>query len=124
MNCKYYSSRESYYGVAGEVPVMTSGFWECEPEDEEIAEAFLEWMEENGEILEPDFPKTVNIYCDECEEEFEFNATPSDVFSNEELWDVNVGKLKEWLKAGEIDEEDYKSDIEYLKEKLNKKEVK
>jgi len=124
MNCKHYDSKENYYGVAGDVAIMTSGVWECEPDDEEIAEYFLKWMDENGEILEPDYPKTANIYCDECEEEFEFSTTPSDVFSNEELWNVNMKKLEEWLKNGIISAEDYLENIEYLKEKLNKKEIK
>ena len=121
MNCKRYSSKESYYGVAGDVPVMTGSFIECEPEsDEEVRESFLEWMDENGEILEPDFPTNVFLYCDICEEDIEWNATPKEYFSNEELYEINKSKAKEWLEKGEIDEEDYKYLLEDL-EKIFKK---
>jgi len=115
MNCKYYKSREAYYGVAGEVPVMTSGFWECEPDDEEVREYFLEWMDEVNDVLEPNYPDNVELFCDECEETFEFNLKPINVFTKEELYKVVIAKLKEWLKAGEIDEDDYKYNVEFAK---------
>jgi len=116
MICKYYSSKEAYYGVAGEVPVITSGFWECEPDDEEVREYFLEWMDEVNDVLEPNYPDNVELFCDECEEMFEFKIKPIDVFTKEELYEVVVAKLKEWLKAGEIDEDDYKYNLNYAKE--------
>jgi len=120
MNCEYHKSKEHYYGVAGDVPVMTSGFWECEPDDEEVKDAFLKWMDENGEMLEPSFPDTVSIYCEECDEEFEFNYTPGDVFSKDELWKINTDKLLEWLEEGAIDEEDYLANIQELKQILGR----
>jgi len=126
MRCKKYSSMEEFYGVDNEVPPMTSSFWDCEPEDEEIREAFLRWMYENGEILEKDFPKQVKLYCEDCDEWLEFDYTPGDVFSEEELYEINKKAAQEWLKNGEIDKEDYDYIMEDLEKLLknNKKEEK
>ncbi len=123
MDCKYYSSMEEYYGVAGSVPVMTSGFWECEPDDEDYKEAFLKWQEETCELLEPDFPDSIEIYCDECGEYMEFNATPSRVWTNEEIFELNKKALKKWVEEGSIDEDDYKEGLKDAEEiSLKKKE--
>ena len=115
MNCTHYSSREAYYGVAGDVPVMTGPFWECEPEDEEVREYFLKWVEENREFLEPDYPSTVFLYCEECEEEMEFDITPAEVFSMDELFAINKRILDEDFEKGEIDKELYHELLEDLK---------
>jgi len=116
MKCKKYPSKEAYYGVDNEVPPMTSSFWDCEPEDEEIREAFLKWMYENGEFLEKDFPKQVKLYCEDCDEWLEFNYIPADVFTDEELYEINSEAAKKWLIDGEIDEDDY----EYIMQDLEK----
>ena len=115
MQCKYYKSMESYYGVAGHVPVMTSGFWECEPEPEDLEEYFLEWLEENGELLEPNWPDTVHLYCEECDDTREFQATPSEIWTPEELLKINIEAIKKWKERGDIDEEDEKELIEDAK---------
>ena len=117
---------EEYYGVDNEVPPMTGSFWDCEPENSEIKESFIEWMYENGEILEKDFPKQVKLYCEDCDEWLEFDYTPGDVFSEEELYEINKKAAQEWLKNGEIDKEDYDYIMEDLKKLLknNKKEEK
>jgi len=123
MNCRYYRSKEEYYGVSGTVPTMTSGFWECEPEEEEIKEYFLDWLEENGEFLEPNFPKGIKLFCEECDDYYEFDdIVPGDVWSKKELLEINKKALKEWLAKGEIDEEDYKYGLEELEEIFNTKE--
>jgi len=120
MRCKRYSSKEEYYGIDGDVPAITSPFWDCEPEEEEVREAFLEWMFENGEILERDFPREVRLFCEECGEWVEFDYVPSDVFSDEELLKINRVAVKKWLDTGEIDDEDYKAITKDL-EKMFKK---
>ena len=120
MNCKYYSSMESYYGVAGSVPTMTSGFWECEPEVEDLEEYFLKWQDENGELLEPGYPSSVSLYCNECEDYMDFDATPSEVWNDSELYKINLEAIKKWKKQGDIDDEDEKELIEELNEMFTK----
>ena len=107
MECRKYSSMEDYYGVAGSVPVMTSPFWECEPEEEDIVNYFMEYLDDNGELLYPDYPKGIFVYCEECDQEFEFDdITPGDVFSKEELYKINEEAIQKWIKDGDIDKDD------------------
>ena len=126
MRCKRYSSMEEYYGVDKTLPALTRPFWNCEPDEEEIREAFLKWMFKNGEILEKDYPKEVKLFCEECGEWLEFNYTPADVFTDEELFKINSVAAKKWLNEGEIDEDDYECIMQDLKKTLknNKKEEK
>ena len=107
MNCKRYNSMEDYYGVEGAVPTMTSSFWECEPEEEDIVNYFMDYLDDNGELLYPDYPQGVFIYCDECDQEFEFDdITPGDVFSKEELYKINEEAIQKWIKDGDVDKDD------------------
>lgn len=105
MKCEKYKSKEAFFGVEG-IPSMTSPFWDCEPEDEDIVEYYLTYLEDNNDLLGMDFPQVITLYCDECESEFTFDATPKDVFSREELYEENKKAIEKWLKNGEIDETD------------------
>ena len=120
MNCKYYKSMESFYGVAGSVPTMTSGFWECEPEVEDLEEYFLDWQDENGELLEPGYPSSVTLYCGECEDYMDFDATPSEVWSDDELYKINLKAIKKWEEEGSIDDEDEKELMQEINEMFRK----
>ena len=107
MNCQKYSSMESYYGVSGSVPTMTSSFWECEPEEDDMVNYFMEFLEENEELLTSNYPNGIFVYCEECDQEFEFSdITPGDVFSKEELYKINAEAIKKWLKEGKVDKDD------------------
>ena len=107
MECRKYSSMEDYYGVAGSVPTMTGSFWECEPEEEDIINYFIEFLEENGDLLTPDYPKGIFVYCEECDQEFEFDdITPGDVFSREEIYKINKEAMEKWAREGDVDKDD------------------
>jgi len=117
MKCKYYRSKEEYYGVDGPggVPPVTHGFWECEPTEDELREAFIEWRRETMEPLEPDHPSKIPVYCEECGEDIWFDVAPKEVFTLKELVDINIAMDKELLMDGEIDDEDFKEAVEYYK---------
>ena len=119
MKCKYYRSKEEYYGVDKDVAPLTHGFWDCEPEEEEIRDYFLNWVKETREILEPDYPQRVTLYCEECRKEIEFEGiTPGEVFSREELYEINKRILDEDLAKGDIDKELYEEELKEIKELL------